>query len=72
MSEMVWQKDGSGVIAQGQSKDGQYGGKVIESTYTFTPQESDNGVQVSCTPKWMENKLTELKKTVTLDVLCKY
>ena len=72
MSEMVWEKDGSGVTAQGETKDGQYGGRVVESTYTFTPQASDNGVDVSCTPKWKENKFTELRKTVILDVLCEY
>ena len=72
VSEMVWQKDGSGMTENGTSKDGQHGGKVIESTYTFTPQESDNGAVVSCTPKWEDRGLTELKRNVTLDVLCEY
>ena len=72
MSEMVWEKDGSEETLVGTSTNGEYGGKVLSSSYAFSPQKSDNGVQVSCTPKWKENKLSALKKTVTLDILCEY
>ena len=72
MSEIVWETAGSEEIIVGTSADGEYGGKVVESTYAFTPQRSDNGVEVSCTPKWKEDLLTALKKTVTLNILCEY
>ena len=72
VSKMVWEKGGSNETIEGKSTNGEYGGKVLKSSYAFSPQKSDNGVEVSCTPKWMEEQLTELKKTVTMDVLCKY
>ena len=72
VSEMVWEKGGSEETNVGTSTNGDYGGKVLNSSYAFSPQKSDNGAQVSCTPKWKDEQLTELKKTVTLDVLCEY
>ena len=72
VSEMVWEKGGFEETLMGTSTNGEYGGKLLSSSYALSPQTSDNGVQVSCTPTWNKLKLTELKKTVTLDVLCEY
>ena len=72
VSKMVWEKGESEETIVGTSTNGDYGGKVLNSSYTFSPQKSDNGAEVSCTPKWKDKLLTKLKKNVTMDVLCKY
>ena len=73
VSSMRWQKGGtevtSGVISKIQS--GEYGGEVLQSTYTFKAEKSDNGVQVICTPIW-ESSERQLTGDVRLDVTCMY
>ena len=60
----------SGVTSE-QISDGEYGGKVFRSTYSFIAQKSDNEISVTCTPKWEGIEYTQYKQDVNLNVTCK-
>ena len=73
VSSMLWKK-GKMAMATGETsyvQIGDYGGEVLQSTYTFTPQRSDNGVSVTCTPIWKGSEYTQYTKNVNLNVTCK-
>ena len=73
VGSMRWQKGGtevtSGVTSKIQS--GEYGGVVLQSTYTFKAEKTDNGVHITCTPIWKGNEHLP-KSKIELDVTCMY
>ena len=73
VSVMVWRKRDTEVTSgvRNQMSDGEYGGEVLQSTYTFIAQKSDYGLLVTCTPMWEGNEYTEYRQGVSLNVRCK-
>ena len=71
---MIW-RNGSADIEDNinaVTEPGDFGGDILESTYTFTAQVSDNGQKISCTPGWTNDtaELIAYRREVKLNVTC--
>ena len=51
---------------------GDYGGTTLDSQVSFIARKRYNKATVSCTPEWKGSEQVSLKRTFTLNVICKY